>query len=397
MRPAGDSVAGAGYTGPGFHYLGNVAKDTAPAGAFSVDWNVKDTWDILGNGAGAPTDIHLRLTMLTGTNDMVLADGIPPQNKPGNPKSLRYLIAHRTGTNLQSNFTSVLEPYQGDRLIRSVTQAGVKANGTPVTGDMDVKAVKVELVNGRTDYIVSALNPDVRYTIDDKLEFQGFFGIYSEQDGHEVYKYLNDGSFIGPIGTASADTSVQARVTGTIQDFTRELSTSNSLLATLQLGGVKPEQLIGRTLYAQNDGKRNAAYKIAGITSAGGNTYSLDIGDTTLIRSYVDANDFSKGFVYDVASGAAFIIPLSEESAPPVTTATVSGTLVNGWYTSDAVVTLQASDRSSEDPSIGYSLDGGATWSNYTGPLTISDSGVHQLLYRAVNTRGQQEAPRTLK
>src|SRR5690606_27611522 len=64
QRPADDSVAGSGYMGPGYHYLQNVDRDETPEAQFSVDWKVKDTWNVYGEGFGAPTDVHLRLTML---------------------------------------------------------------------------------------------------------------------------------------------------------------------------------------------------------------------------------------------------------------------------------------------------------------------------------------------
>src|SRR5690606_37368403 len=52
------------YTNSGFHFLKNVTRDDAPPAQFSVDWQLKDTWNLYGNGAHADTDVHLRLTMM---------------------------------------------------------------------------------------------------------------------------------------------------------------------------------------------------------------------------------------------------------------------------------------------------------------------------------------------
>ena len=105
---------------------------------------MKDTWNMYGQGSGAATDVHLRLTMLGSVNDVALADGVPPQNKVGNPKDLRYLIAHRSGTSMDSLFTSIIEPYKGESFINSITPLIVKMNGQSVD-DSGVRAVQCEI------------------------------------------------------------------------------------------------------------------------------------------------------------------------------------------------------------------------------------------------------------
>lgn len=303
-----DDVDGPGYQGSGFHWLKNVERDSNPESQFSIDWHVKDTWNVYGNGASAPTDTHLRLTMLGEMDEVSLADGVPPRNKPGNPASIRYMIAHRNGDNLDSLFTSVIEPYQGERFIESIEQAELKMNGTTVVSN-EARAVKVRLKNGRTDYIVYSQEPDVLYTVDDKLQAQGFFGVYSEQDGNQVYSYIHDGSYIGPVeGEAE---SKPASLHGTIADFTRELSTDNHLDVQMNLQGVSLESLVGSFIHVDNDGNRNASYPIQDAAELNSGVIRLSIGDKTPIRSYVDADDFSQGFIYDIAENSTFVIPLT--------------------------------------------------------------------------------------
>ncbi|WP_158299506.1 FIMAH domain-containing protein [Paenibacillus antri] len=378
-RPAGDSVAGAGYMGPGFHYLKNVARDDSPADRFSVDWNVKDTWDIYGNGAGAPTDVHLRLTMLGEADDVALADGVPPQNKPGNPATMRYLIAHRSGPQLSSTFTSVIEPYKGERYVESIEAVPVAVNGRPAA-DEDARAVKVTLTNGRTDYIVSSVHPNVEYVVDGKFAFAGGFGVFSEQNGRRAIEYTHGG----------------VAATGTVVDFTRELNVENEIVVRLDEAGVDAGQLKGQYVYIANDGVRNASYRIEAAAPLGDDRYALDIGDVTPIRRWADPNDFSKGYIYDFAVGARFRIPLTDERVLPVTEAEVSGERHGEWYAGEASVTLTVVQGAGAVARTEYSFDGGASWTAYESPVRIGVSGVHEMLYRSTNASGDVEAPKTL-
>jgi len=310
-RPASDSIHGSGYQGPGYHYLKNVERDSSPASTFSVDWAVEDTWNVLPE----PENIHLRLTMLGETDEVALADGIPPQNKPGNPESLKYVVARRSGTNLQSVFTSVLEPYRDQRFIDDITVPSITVNGGAVDG-IETKAVKVVLKSGRVDYIVSSLRPDVTYTIDGKLQFRGALGVYSEQNGNPVYGYVNDGTIWSVNGQPVID-APGGRVEGSVLDYTQGLEQNNEISVQLAAPYPNMEQLLGSHIYIGNDGERNAVYRIHGIRHQNGNIYTLDIGDTTLIRRYKDSSDFSKGFLYDISEGALFYIPLTAERSYP--------------------------------------------------------------------------------
>ena len=83
----------------------------------------------------------------------------------------------------------------------------------------------------------------------------------------------------------------------------------------------------------------------------------------------------------------------------PVTTMTVSpaqpdGT--NGWYVHPVMVTLAASDNGSGVASSVYSLDGGAAWQTYTGPVTFDRDGEYALSYRSTDHAGNVEAAKTI-
>ncbi|MDG0813607.1 OmpL47-type beta-barrel domain-containing protein [Cohnella rhizosphaerae] len=388
-----DDMAGSNYQGSGFHYLKNVSRDTSPSGPFSVDWNVKDTWNVFGQGAGAGTDVHLRLTMLGDVDDVALAKGVPPQNKPGNPATLPYLIAHRGGSNLVSLFTSVIEPYKEDRYVDEIETVPVKQAGVLVT-DHSVEAVKITLTTGRVDYVINALDPTIAYTVDDKLKFTGFFGVYSEIDGKMTTSYLHDGAMLAPIADTVAP--VTGAVTGTIEDFTQTLSGSNDITVSANLGGVNPSDLIGKTIVVENDGVRNATYRILGVTDLGSNLYKLDIGEKTLIRSYVDPSNFGAGFVYDIAEDAAFRIPLTHLDYAVRTTAAVTGDRDGVWYTEAVALSFTVDDKANAAVSTEYSMDGGATWLPYTAPVVVDGNGTHLIAYRSSDAAGYQEEARTL-
>ncbi|MEN6316777.1 MAG: heparinase II/III family protein, partial [Clostridiaceae bacterium] len=161
-------------TGASYQWLENERKDAAPSGSFSVDYDIADEL--------SAADIHLRMTMLGEYNDVTVATGYAPNN--GSAQSMEYVLAHAntTGSSLECVFTSVIEPYKDSRYIQSIEEAVVTKDGKPVS-DMEARAIRVTLVNGRIDYIVSALDNTVIYNIDGKFNFCGIMGVYSEMNG----------------------------------------------------------------------------------------------------------------------------------------------------------------------------------------------------------------------
>ncbi|MCU6707784.1 heparinase II/III family protein [Paenibacillus sp. J5C_2022] len=302
---AGESIPWGSTDPSGFAWLENVERATAPGAGFSVDWDIVDTWNSFNNPSD---DVHLRLTMLTELDELALADGIPPRNRPGNPESLRYMLAKRTGSDLDSNFVSVIEPYAGQRHVQSIEEVSLTRDGLPVATN-DAKAVKVVLSNGRTDYIVYSADKDATYLVDNKFEFKGFFGVYTEEQGQQSGGYLSDASFIGNFTNPYTDA-----LTAQITDFTRDLQVDNTITVALDLQGIAPEELIGRFIYIDNGNTRyNGSYRIRGIHSADNGGVTLEIGDITLVDGYQDPFDPALGYKYAIAAGQSALIPLSAE------------------------------------------------------------------------------------
>lgn len=296
-------------TANGFDWLINVERDEAPPPAFSVDWAIADTYDV-----DAPADLHLRMHALHDADDVALADGIPPRNKPGNPKSLRYLVSHRhSSAELASQFVSVLEPYAGTPTIAAVRRVEAIA----VDGDVaasEVAAIRVELTGGRVDYVVSCARPDVKLRVDGRFTFRGAFGVCSWRGDTVEYAFSHGSDELAGIPALSDS---PAALVGTLEGFTTELSHDNHLTVTLDnlpdLRGGYSAALTGADIYVENDGERNAVYRIESVRRVSERRVVVGIGDVTLVRGYVDPADFDLGYHYDVARGAPVRIPLTRE------------------------------------------------------------------------------------
>lgn len=297
------------YSGSGFHHLHHVERDSHPPTQYSVDWQINDTWGVYGNRA--PDDIHVRFTMLGAVDDVALADGQPPQT-PGNPESLKYVIAHkaREQGGLESQFVAVIEPYKANRTIASIEKATLKVNGR-IVDDEDAAAVKIRLTNGRIDYVMNSIHKDIVYAVDDKIEFQGFFGMYSESNSLSLYGYVHDGSLLKVEGRSLIEQS--ASIQGSVGDFTKDMGFKNHIVIVPDTTLVEAKSLKGCYAYIENDGKRNAVYLIKDAQLEEDGRIILDIGDTTLIREYADAEHLDQGFIYDISEGNRISIPLTHE------------------------------------------------------------------------------------
>ncbi|MEU2250074.1 glycosyl hydrolase, partial [Streptomyces sp. NPDC019224] len=86
----------------------------------------------------------------------------------------------------------------------------------------------------------------------------------------------------------------------------------------------------------------------------------------------------------------------TEDRTTPEVSASVSGTKDDaGAYVGSATVTVTASDTESGVAGIEYSLDGGP-YLRYSGPVAITKSGSHTVLYRASDKAGNTSTPQSL-
>jgi len=298
----------------GYTWLYNIRRADNPGEReFWVDFKIKDV-----RGYSRNTDVNHRLRM-TAVNDwnadeVTLANGLPPRTSSNLPyiDHLEYMLVRRKGNNLNTLFTTVIEPYNKERYIKNIESVPVTIESGAEGSYDEVKAVKVSLVDGRVDYVVYAQNNNVTYRIDDLFDFRGFVGVYTVNvDGENIYKYVNDGDVIGE------ETGVPNSYTGTIRDFTRELSFENSITVRLD-SEVDPSSLIGHMINVERDGTGNSAYVIKNVERRGSDEFVLGIGNVTLIDSFIDDFNMDKGYNYDIAAGQSFVIPMSyeENNAP---------------------------------------------------------------------------------
>lgn len=302
--------------GNGFDYLQNVACDDAPPERFAVDWDVVDTWDVRDDDAG---DVHLRLTALGAFNDVSLADGEPPR-RDGNPETLQYLLARRTGDGLVSVFRSVIEPYTDEPSIAAVKEPTVDVRGGANAelgsdSDLDIRAIRVELETGRTDWIVSADNPQAEYAVDDRFVARGAFAFYAEREESPVAASLTDGTLLNPRPGRADGGPLLARESpvhfeGRVVDFTRTLSAENEIVVET-VGRVDLEDVVGRTLHVATDGGDNGVYEITDV-KRNGNRVVANVGDATTVEGHVDRDGPNAGYKYVFDEGASVRVPASE-------------------------------------------------------------------------------------
>ncbi|WP_105971323.1 OmpL47-type beta-barrel domain-containing protein [Streptomyces geranii] len=90
------------------------------------------------------------------------------------------------------------------------------------------------------------------------------------------------------------------------------------------------------------------------------------------------------------------VAPPTEDTAPPETSATVSGERnPDGAYLDMATVTVSASDTGSGVNTVEYAVNGGS-WQPYTGPVMVHQVGSHTVRYRATDKAGNVAAEKSV-
>lgn len=294
----------------GFTWLTEVNKGSANSGNFTIDFKQTD----FRSHAADSDNLHLRYTAV---NDWIpdsvdITKGLPPRTKineciPG----LDYMFIHRNGENLDTLFTSLLQPYKGEPYIAKIEPiTPIVKDGVKAENDV-VKVVKVTLVNGLTDYVVYATNNQVTYCIEDSnvsFDFRGFVGVYHvDETGKCVYGYINDGDLL--TGVANPETTVGA-YTGTVVDFKKEFVDDNHITVKLNQVLDDTQSLAGRYAYVDSESIRNTVYRIERVTKVGEYTI-LDLGNTSLVERMVDGSNIDAGFTYAITEGDSIRIPIS--------------------------------------------------------------------------------------
>ena len=289
--------------GIGFQFLRNVRRDASPPDAWSVTWKARDTWNVLGKGKRAETDVRLQLTMLGRHDEVILATGEPPRlGKPQNPESLEYLLVYNEGKDLASVFASVIAPFEGDNSLTSIERLPVEPSADDIEG-MEAVALQIRHADGTTDYVFSAHDGSVLRKAGD-FEFAASWALVRIRDGRIQYACIASGTRLA--GPGLRIEMPAAGLSGTIADFARRMDAHNCIYTDADLPG--DGRLKGSWMRIANDGKQDACYEIRDVREEQGRTV-LDMGDLTFIREVKDPEDYAAGYTYNFEAGQTFIIP----------------------------------------------------------------------------------------
>ena len=289
----------------GYTWLTHVNKGTVENGTFTVDFAITDFRNHAKDGEG----VHLRFTAL---NDWIptgvdMTTGYPPRKNENEViPGLDYMFVNRKGENLDTLYTTLLQPYRHEAYIAKAEAIAVaKVAGTECADDV-VKALKITHTNGLCDYVVYATNNTVTYEIadgDKKLAFRGFVGVYRvNAAGEKVYAYVNDGDLFG-------EATGVAAYTGAVVNFTKEIAFENEIEVRFEQA-VDVDAIVGRYVYVENAANPNSVYRIQSAAVKGENVV-LQLGNTTLVAELVDRYHPEEGFVYSIEEGGKVRIPLS--------------------------------------------------------------------------------------
>ncbi|QXE33624.1 DUF1080 domain-containing protein [Streptomyces sp. GMY02] len=109
------------------------------------------------------------------------------------------------------------------------------------------------------------------------------------------------------------------------------------------------------------------------------------------------ATDQSGNVAAEKSVEFAVVAPPTDDTAPPETSATVSGEQDDaGNYLSMATVTVTASDTGSGVNTIEYALGASGAWQPYTAPVMVHQVGSHTVRYRATDKAGNAAAEKSV-
>lgn len=303
----GDNPERGKGVGSGLSYLYSVEKCDSPKPFVEAVWNVEDTWNITN---GEVESLTFRAWLLGSFDEIIKAKGKPPQNKPGNPEELSYLLAVRKGHGLKSRFTSVYEAYDGKSDILRVEELCIKAQNKKELSDdigFTTGGLKVFLADGAIDYILSSVCEDLEVSADDKICFKGRMGFLRIKEGKVIHALLSKGTLLAYKEGEYEYTlsSPYDSIRGFVKDFQKTFDQEPFVDVIFENAPEYLSDLIGRSIFIRPRGQWNAAYEIADIKPKENGRVRLSLTRTTIM-----GRDPKEGYMYLFDEGASFEIPL---------------------------------------------------------------------------------------
>jgi hypothetical protein len=250
--------------GNGLGFLPHPRSATAPRNPWSITWNVDPN-----------TPSRLKLTMLPIDGEIITSAA--PGNYPRLPKA-QYILARRSGKNLKSTFTSIVEPFAQTPVVRHVVR---------LKSSDDAVAVRVDLTDGQTDYLIYREPQSQTRSWSDQdrsIEFDGTFALIRCQGGKALQATAVGGRLL-----RSGDLTLQ--IEPEILTPIERIDYDKNILyakADLPAGGA----LAGQFLYVSNPGyAQSSAYRIASV-SRDGDLTAIHLAPTRLIlgRGHMDTD-----------------------------------------------------------------------------------------------------------
>lgn len=275
----------------GFSWLYDVRRQERPPGAWTVDFPAAKGYR---NSDGS---VHLTMHFCGELAEVALASGDPPQNKAGNPRRLPYVLARRRGRELSSCFVAVFDPWRESRHVKSVERVPVSGRNSRMA-----VALRIELADGGTDWLLSAPEAKARYVADNGPGWTGRLAFVRQRAGRILAMALVDGSSVSWAGKSM--TMERPGERGVVAKFDKDMEGN----ARLWLSGNLSADVAGEEIYLIGADGRNPAYRIHGLRADGGLT-CVDCGPTDFIEGLADPRDYAAGYVYLVAEGQIAYVP----------------------------------------------------------------------------------------
>lgn len=291
-----------GKRGNGYSFLYDIKKAEESCDYVELTYTLKDTWGTRKGKEGQP---YLKVYMPGDKCGTVIAKGKPPVNKVGNPKYLYYYLGKRQGTDLNSRFVSVYEPYIDHNSIQSVELADVNGD----KNSFAYGCVKVSLHDGTVDYIIHSVDENTLLTIGENITFKGQLGFLRIKDGAVIHAFMSKGSALTYNGKTVLERQ-DPSITGTVVDYQKAISDEHFIDIRTDQPIDSLTSLKGRFVHIVGNGVGNASYEIldAAETDQPG-LYRIMVGESA-DRGYVNPYDPDSGYVYRFSEGARLEIPM---------------------------------------------------------------------------------------